>query len=263
MRTATGWVVAKSWLEESMGMKLFSERVRMKKGTAVKAAWITGLCAIVAAIVAAVAAKPLEKPASVTSQRQAQTVQQSPGASVVNKVENQQNQTIQNSPGSTLFQMRDTIIQAPSGKTLEERDDARRAVRPLVSIEFLDDPAGTGWYISNTGSGDAVIRWFRVLVDGTAVRDVQDLVDRLKLGPVTLTWQDPLPDLLIRPAAQKVPFVRVNDDAAAAALQAKHRHVQLELCHCSIYDECSITTMQRVAGRLRRPVTSCDLPTKS
>src|ERR1041384_509525 len=60
-----------------------------------------------------------------------------------------------------------------------DRQYRRLSVQPMVEAVWYQTADGAGWKVANWGLGPGVIRWFRVSVDGKAMKNWREVYDAL------------------------------------------------------------------------------------
>lgn len=123
----------------------------------------------------------------------------------------------------------------------------RLSVRPRLSVSFDFNDKGTGWTLINDGLGPARIRGLKIVVNGTQQRPTEYFPEILAILNLPLPPENGLTFANIDageniPSGSGGPYIKpwliVTPSKAADALRAVWRHVDFEICYCSIYDEC-------------------------
>jgi hypothetical protein len=143
---------------------------------------------------------------------------------------------------------------------------------PFLTFETEKDGLDAGgWTIylrmKNGGVGPARVKWLRMMLDGTPIRDRADLMRRCCGIPATpideqislgLVSQNPPAGVL--PAREKVDVLawraRPGNEAAMSKLDDVRHRLRTEACYCSVLDECWISDLTATAEP--RSVSKCD-----
>lgn len=152
-----------------------------------------------------------------------------------------------------------------------QRQQTRATFWPELSISFSDDPTPRLMLINN-GVGPAILRWFQVRHAGTPVRNWHQLLDLTAAEPergaelkaqgftradidysyssvgVTRTIKAgevvdmfvPWPRGLRPNDPNADPIRTLNLNLAALNLLRGNRKIEIDLCYCSIFDECTL-----------------------
>jgi hypothetical protein len=123
------------------------------------------------------------------------------------------------------------------------REHDRLSVRPKLICSFQYDDTGAGWLCQNQGLGPARLRGFRVFINGVEQQgaDKQEFGNVIASGlnlPYTHYGFTNVAANLMIPINQPVNLFWVKLGPASEALKAQYKKVGIELCYCSIYDEC-------------------------
>jgi len=132
------------------------------------------------------------------------------------------------------------------------------SVRPRIYISFdynnTGPNIGAGWHLRNTGLGPAEIRSFAVVVDDITQSTWTTTFKALGLPPVQYD------QMMLHPGDFKI--AQEPDTTlvwlrgpAMQQLKAESRRVRIEVCYCSMYEEC--WTISNVFGSLR--AARCEL----
>jgi hypothetical protein len=130
-----------------------------------------------------------------------------------------------------------------------QRKHDRLSVQPHLNVSFWEGDTGAGWGIANDGLGSARIRGFRILIDGVS----QPFTDRwfqLLAGPfhipeTKVTFGNPYVGTFVR-AGDSPMLVLFHSGAGADILRSDYHRIYIEICYCSIYDECWLATSKDV-----------------
>jgi hypothetical protein len=124
---------------------------------------------------------------------------------------------------------------------------ARASVWPYVvlAIGYTDSGETPGFelHVQNNGVGPAVLRSVKVSFDGKPIAHWSEIFDPLMgHGSVDATLSG-LKDVVIPPSANRdtdVIAIRVRQADAAKAIYDARSRLAMEICYCSIYDDCWI-----------------------
>lgn len=122
------------------------------------------------------------------------------------------------------------------------RERERLLARPRYLISFYFDETGVGWKDSNIGLGPARIRGIHLFLD-----DVPQARPKLFSRPFKQLFQIPGPvpvkflnleaGEIIKPDESDT-LIWVPSGPEAEKVRVGYERVRLEVCYCSIYDEC-------------------------
>jgi len=139
------------------------------------------------------------------------------------------------------------------------RNHYKILVRPLVTISGALNESGSGWKMGNSGLGPAIVKWFKVTVDGEPIKNWRDFSKVLNLpDPYTFDFHYWVPSsaTVIQPQEHKNLFW-VAPGPADKMLRTNKNKVVIHLCYCSLYGECWLTS----AGKDTPPYQPCcELP---
>jgi hypothetical protein len=109
---------------------------------------------------------------------------------------------------------------------------------------FFFTKEGSGWMLANAGLGPAIVRWFTVYVDNEPQRTWNDVLKKLDIGTTLFEFNVVYPGDPIRPGETGGRIFWIAPGPQSDALTAKRGRVRLEICYCSIYEECwKLTTV--------------------
>ena len=132
------------------------------------------------------------------------------------------------------------------------RQHMRLSVRPELRISTFDTAKGAGWRMTNVGLGPARVRWFQVYVDDKAVPNWAAMAEELSAQGYTVVY-----------AADKSGWLFHVTAPSADRLVEQSTRVRMEICYCSIYNECWLNANHYSAtdwGPAPRPTTCNDHP---
>jgi hypothetical protein len=143
------------------------------------------------------------------------------------------------------------------------------SVRPRLLIESFYDEADLknqkrGWRLHNKGLGPAVVRVFEVYVDDKPQTTWEAFASSLGLPELrSLTHRIGIlySDGIV-PAPTVLELFAVGDSAAPDSVARQTGRVRMDLCYCSLYDECWRVSSVRdpVYRQSHVAVAGCDLP---
>ncbi|HVT33523.1 MAG TPA: hypothetical protein VHE32_12795 [Rhodanobacteraceae bacterium] len=145
------------------------------------------------------------------------------------------------------------------------QEQARAGVWPYLSIGYTYssnvDKDAFIWTVNNNGVGPAKVESVEVSLDGKPVRDWKETL-------ALLGSTDPSPSIatssiggeVIPPNTNRettVAPIRVNDRAIAKLFKDAEHRFGMDICYCSVYDDCWIAHWQKPAAD---PVERCENP---
>ena len=150
------------------------------------------------------------------------------------------------------------------------QSQARSSVWPHLSIGYTYnskvDENGFVWNVDNNGVGPARIDTVAVALDGKPMKTWKDVLKALgfhgELRVSTTSFSgDVIPPSLNRETA--ISAIRINEADAAALFKAAVPRFTMDICYCSVYDDCWIAHWQNpkvdaVARCVARPETAFD-----
>jgi len=131
------------------------------------------------------------------------------------------------------------------------QSQARAAVWPHLSIGYTYnsnvDDNGFIWHVDNNGVGPARIESVTLTLDGKPVKHWRDALatlgfDREMRVSTTSLRGEVIPPSLNRETA--IEPIRVNERDAAGVFKAAVPRFRMEVCYCSVYDDCWIAHWQ-------------------
>jgi hypothetical protein len=160
------------------------------------------------------------------------------------------------------------------GRTMEKMADANARLVSANSWPFLSYGAGTttingvpaiNMHVGNAGVGPAKIESAELIWKGVAYRTDLDFLEACcDLDPASATFDsDLLPNEVLR-AGQSIEFLGLAQSAYPAAFAAlqramRSRDLQLQVCYCSIFDECWKSDLTTLSLK-PEPVQACVQP---
>lgn len=118
-----------------------------------------------------------------------------------------------------------------------DRTYARASAWPRLEIARSHDAEISHQYIvSNNGTGPALIKYAKVSFAGQPLKSWDQLLSTL--GSAEASFSQSHLGRIVLPAQQKITAFHLRTPKAVAAYYASPAPVSIELCYCSIYDEC-------------------------
>lgn len=137
------------------------------------------------------------------------------------------------------------------------------SVLPAIQIDGYwgeyEDSARFGVRVSNNGVGPAVIRHVGLSRDGEAVADSSALA-QLFPADSNFSWSSMNGRILAAGSVVEPLSVSLPDDVSqqdGAALVAEWVRWDLEICYCSVFERCWITSTESTVDRRRSAGGSC------
>jgi hypothetical protein len=124
--------------------------------------------------------------------------------------------------------------------------------QPRVFINFYHNDTGAGWHLLNDGLGIARIRGFRALFDGNKMNiySMPDALSPFGFPPTKVTFGNPYAGLIIRAEATNVlTLLSVPPGPATDTLVRDNARLIFEICYCSIYDECWLSSSRDIESK--------------
>ena len=133
------------------------------------------------------------------------------------------------------------------------QSQARASVWPFLSIGYTYssnvDRDAFIWTVNNNGVGPAKVETVRVTLDGKPMHDWQQIL-------VALGADDTSPSMatssiggeVIPPNTNRettIAPIRLNDREVAKLFKAAEHRLGMDICYCSVYDECWVAHWQR------------------
>jgi len=145
-----------------------------------------------------------------------------------------------------------------------ERRHKRLSVRPQLSVEYGVNDERAWWIMANTGLGPGIIHRFEVFVDDKPQANWATFARALGANDVRFEFSVPYSFENVIAGGTAPLFVVYKKEYPAAYDQIKNNweRVRMEVCYCSLYDECAQAASKRPspARVSRRSVASCELP---
>ena len=128
---------------------------------------------------------------------------------------------------------------------------ARASVWPHLSIGYTYnsnvDENGFLWHVDNNGVGPARIESVTLTLDGKPMKNWRDVLAALGFQREMRTSTTSLSGEVIPPSLNRetaIEAIRVNERDAASAFKAAVPRFRMEICYCSVYDDCWIAHWQ-------------------
>jgi len=115
----------------------------------------------------------------------------------------------------------------------------RLSPRPVIQISFRYDKDGSGYELMNSGIGPAIVKWFKAEVNGQLQPDWKSAAKALGLSfPIeNVHFINPVRGAVYLPGKPGHIFW-IPQSPASDVLKENWKLAKLEICYCSIYDQC-------------------------
>lgn len=149
----------------------------------------------------------------------------------------------------------------------------RASVWPHVAVTASLNPDAVRFFVQNTGIGPARIRAAVVSVDGETKVDWEDVIVGMLEEPGSVNaYQSLINGQVLPPNSPQETIFRLTMDSTSAAprvIPALRRAIldeslDIQVCYCSVYDECWTSSLQAIMSRTRgvdtpvsRPIDHC------
>jgi hypothetical protein len=121
----------------------------------------------------------------------------------------------------------------------QNRHHLRLSVRPHMTFNFIYTNDGTGWTLRNHGLGPAIVKSFTASVDGKPQSNWNAVAAALGLPRFDFEFSIPTANTLVPPNPGGTGRIFwVSSDPVAKLLRENRERVTLEICYCSLYEEC-------------------------
>jgi hypothetical protein len=128
---------------------------------------------------------------------------------------------------------------------------ARASVWPHLSIGYTynsnTDENGFLWHVDNNGVGPARIESVTLTLDGKPMKNWREVLAALGFQREMRTSTTSLRGEVIPPSLNRetaIEAIRVNERDAASVYKAAVPRFRMEICYCSVYDDCWIAHWQ-------------------
>jgi hypothetical protein len=143
------------------------------------------------------------------------------------------------------------------------QDQARASVWPYLTIgtTYSNDTDDNGFIlqVDNVGIGPAKVGSVKLALDGKPQRSWKDVLEALDINGANYSTSslggDVIPPNLNRETT--IGAIRINERKAAERFHDASSRFGLEICYCSVYDECWISRWHRPGVE---PVARCSVP---
>jgi hypothetical protein len=126
-----------------------------------------------------------------------------------------------------------TIYQAEATR---KHDRLTVMPRLLVSYSYRAD-SGAALVVDNRGLGPVLVKTFDVLVDDSAVTSWEELMSRLRMRASAYRFSQLFPGEAF-PAGTIGVLFGVDSGASARYLRRQIHRVDVQICYCSLYEDC-------------------------
>ncbi len=142
------------------------------------------------------------------------------------------------------------------------QEQARASVWPYVTIGKNEDAVpgreAFTWRADNNGVGPAKIQSVQVFLDDKPYRNWQDIFAQLAPGQEFHGGTSSLNGIVLPPSLNRettIEMVKPDTPERAKVFQAAQQRIRIEVCYCSVYDECWIA---RALKPENEPVPRCE-----
>jgi len=110
-----------------------------------------------------------------------------------------------------------------------------------MTIDFSYKDEGAGFILINEGLGPAIIRSFEVFVDNKPQLTWHMLSETLQIKPPDF-WRVPSHSSVWATDDKEPRIFWINNGTGVNALKKEARRIEMNVCYCSMYDECWVRT---------------------
>jgi len=107
----------------------------------------------------------------------------------------------------------------------------------MLSPLHSDIDGGYVYSVQNDGVGPAIIRFVDIRLDNKPIEDWGDLFTELGLNKESIGPYSTLSNRVIA-AGARIDAIRLSNLAAGAKYRENFNRIQIEICYCSIYQDC-------------------------
>lgn len=134
--------------------------------------------------------------------------------------------------------------------TMIDRSYARASVWPRVELyrSFSPEKGFFSYGLMNNGTGPAIMEYAKVSYKGEPVKKWSDFIAASSLVQSHISTR-------ILPSQANVSAVAIKDKAYITEMLKMDEQVEIELCYCSIYDECWVVDRDNQP----KEVTQCEI----
>jgi hypothetical protein len=129
----------------------------------------------------------------------------------------------------------------------EDRRHKRLSVHPNIGISFYFNDRGAGWRTVNNGLGPAVVKWFAFYVDGKPQTSWNTILRLLEIPRDGFSLLVPAVGQ-IKSVGSDSRLLWAEPGIAKDQLIKNQPRVLVEICYCSIYDDCWLVS-DRIGSR--------------
>lgn len=137
------------------------------------------------------------------------------------------------------------------------REQQRASVWPNVEVGTSYPGDELRLLVLNTGIGPARVEAVRVTLDGAPVPQWSEVVAGLG-GRAEPGYTHSAINGRVLPAGERLDALVLTESAVAASVQSALERVDVELCYCSVYDECWRLVQDFETELAREPAATCD-----
>jgi len=119
-----------------------------------------------------------------------------------------------------------------------ERENQLLSIWPRLVVQaHISDRRGYKIEVSNKGLGPAIVKTAKITIDGNPQDSWKDVFNELKLTGSFSIITNPLNSTIIS-QNETVEVVKIDDAQAGYKASKGSQRVDLEVCYCSVYDDC-------------------------
>lgn len=118
---------------------------------------------------------------------------------------------------------------------------ARASLWPSLGGGVSFNDTGFRFLLMNRGTGPAIIKSMRVQYDGKSVQNWQQFIERFN-PKFNGNWGSSFASNVTLPANQMLDALTIKDKALARQMYDASDKLKVEICYCSVYDECWTTS---------------------
>jgi|UPI00068EADCF hypothetical protein len=130
---------------------------------------------------------------------------------------------------------------------------ARASLWPNLGAGVSFNDTGFRFLLMNRGTGPAMIQSMRVEYDGKPMHNWQQLLNQFD-PKFRGSWGSSFVSRVTLPTNQMLDALTVSDKKLARQMYDASDKLKVEICYCSVYDECWITSD---IEQQNQPVTQC------
>ncbi len=118
---------------------------------------------------------------------------------------------------------------------------ARASLWPSLGAGVSFNETGFRFLLMNRGTGPALIQSMRVQYDGKPIQSWQQLLNQFDPN-FSGSWGSSFASHVTLPANQMLEALTVKDKTLARQMYDASDKLKIEVCYCSVYDECWTTS---------------------